>query len=98
MVDSILSLLLRKFNFDKNGDSVELAVQTFELINKYLKLCSLHVYADNFSVSNFALFFFIFDLVTYLAINFYSVYMVWGDLLAVSFCLVTLGYGFQVKY
>jgi hypothetical protein len=98
MFDSILSLILRKFNFVKNDDSVVLAVQTFEFINKYLKLCGLHVFADNFSVSNVALFFAIFDLITYLAINFYSVYMVWGDLLAVSFCLVTLGYGFQVKY
>jgi hypothetical protein len=98
MIDSILSLILRKFNFNKNDDSVVLAVQTFELINKYLKNVGMHVFADNFSLSNVPFYLANCDLFTYLAINFYSVYMVWGDLLAVSFCLVTLGYGFQVKY
>jgi hypothetical protein len=97
MFDSILSLILRKFNFDKNDDSIVLAVQTFELINKYLKLCGMHAFADNFSLANIGLFLSMFDLYTYIAINIYSVYMVWGDLLAVSFCLVTLGFGFQVN-
>jgi hypothetical protein len=97
MIDSVKKIVYRKFNFPIKQDGVTLAVANYSFINFVLKFSGFYIYSDNFSIVNPVLIATLFDAVTYIMINVYTMALYWGDLLKVSFCLVTLGSGFQVN-
>lgn len=74
------------------------AVKNFELCFKVLianmECVGFNIFRPNykFNIISYLVFF---DIATYMCINFYDVYLFWGDLVKVCFCLVTFTFGLQ---
>ena len=81
--------------FKNNESSVKMFQKTIEAVNFCGGLIGCNIHTPNYTV-HCTLFYILFlDLITYLSINFYSVYFFRNDFVLTTFCLVTLGMGFQ---
>lgn len=94
MISRILLRIKRRF---ANKTTGELIIENFESASRIAYIVGCDIYTENYSWLNFRLGIVVFNIVTYLMINCYSLYHFWGDLLPVAFCLVTFTMGFQVR-
>jgi hypothetical protein len=94
MLNKIKRKLQRIF---ANKDAGEILSEVFHNLNAMFYYVGVDIFSENYTWLNFRLGIVIFDIITYLMINIYSLYIFWGDLLTVTFCLVTFSMGFQVN-
>ncbi|CAO1360022.1 unnamed protein product [Diamesa hyperborea] len=81
--------------FKNNESSVKMFQKTIETVNYCGGLIGCNIHTPNYTVHCVLFYILLLDLVTYLSVNFYSVYIFRNDFVSSTFCVVTLGMGFQ---
>lgn len=81
--------------FKNNESSLQMFQKTIETINFCGSLIGCNIHTPNYTVHCFLFYILFLDLITYLSVNFYNVYLFRNDFVLSTFCLVTLGMGFQ---
>jgi odorant receptor len=66
-----------------------------QFMNKTLRFVGVHINSRDFSYFNTVLILIFIDLITYLPINFYNIYMNRDDFIREMFCVVTIANGFE---
>jgi hypothetical protein len=96
-----MNFLAKKFESEKYRLWVE-KVNPLDVYRQKLKqfgyciaLAGCNIFASGHSIINVVFLLTALNVITYIPINVYSLCILWGDLVDVTFCLATLGCGFQ---
>lgn len=69
-----------------------------ESITKYFSICGAKRFEQGYSRMNAKLAFLVVDLMLYLVLSVWCISELWGDMVDVIFCIVTIGVAFQVFF
>ena len=79
----------------ENAKPDNLYKKSLATFNKIFGIAGCNIFSEDYLKLNFTLLFGTLDIITYIPINIYTMVILWGSLVDVAFCLVTLGCGFQ---
>ncbi|CAO1305632.1 unnamed protein product [Diamesa serratosioi] len=91
----LIKNLTKESYFKNNESSVKMFQQTIKKVNFCGSLIGCNIHTPNYTIHCVLFYILMLDLFTYLSINFYNVYLFRNDFVLSTFCLVTLGMGFQ---
>jgi hypothetical protein len=81
----------KKYFFPENATLSQMFDENFKLVKNGQKVLGMNVFDENHNYFNFLFVVLICDIVTYMGINFYDIYLFRNDMVRDTFCLVTLG-------
>jgi hypothetical protein len=81
----------KKYFFPENATFTQMFDESLKLVKNGPKLLGINIFDENHNYFNCLFLILIFDIVTYMGINFYDIYLFRDDMVRDTFCLVTLG-------